>query len=531
MSSGGKNDSREAEMIVANLTPIPKSWYWTMIANVASLITKGSSPGWQGFQYQENGIRFIRSQNVRWGFLDLHETIFLPNDFNKSHQNSIIKCGDVLLNLVGASVGRCAIATAEIDGANLNQAVAIIRLVPNLLQNKLVMYFLLSPQIQAHISTTKADVARANFNLDDVRPTRIPLPPLNEQGRIVAKIEELFSDLDAGVAALKRIKANLKRYRAAVLKAAVEGRLTEAWRAKQGKTEPASKLLERILAERRKKWEEGQLAKFASSEREPPKGWLEKYVEPTPPDTTGLPELPEGWCWASVEQLGHTSLGKMLDKQKHQTGHKLPYLRNVNVRWGNVVCNDLSEMYFEENELNRFGLQAGDLLVCEGGEPGRAAVWNGRLPRIKFQKALHRVRFYSGLEPSYLVYLLEFYAKSGRLEPYFTGSTIKHFTRESFVLLPVPLPPASEQEQISAEVERAISIVAAADSQIQSNLLRASRLRKSILKRAFEGNLVPQDPSDEPAGVLLERLRGSAGKMNGAPGSVRTRNRRHSSTK
>ena len=118
---------------------------------------------------------------------------------------------------------------------------------------------------------------------------------MSEQRRIVAKIEELFSDLDAGVAALKRIKANLKRYRAAVLKAAVEGRLTEAWRAKHPNTEPATKLLERILAERRKKWEADQLAKFAAAEKTPPKGWREKYVEPLPPDTSGLPELPQGW--------------------------------------------------------------------------------------------------------------------------------------------------------------------------------------------------------------------------------------------
>ncbi|MFO0877416.1 MAG: hypothetical protein U0840_08580 [Gemmataceae bacterium] len=128
-------------------------------------------------------------------------------------------------------------------------------------------------------------------------------PPLAEQRRIVAKIEELFSDLDAGVAALERAKANLKRYRAAVLKAAVEGKLTEAWRAEHPHTEPASKLLERILAERRRKWEADQLAKFAAAGKEPPKNWQAKYVEPTPPDITGLPELPEGWCWASVEQL------------------------------------------------------------------------------------------------------------------------------------------------------------------------------------------------------------------------------------
>src|SRR5204863_4103445 len=132
----------------------------------------------------------------------------------------------------------------------------------------------------------------------DIDELQLPLPPSNEQHRIVAKIEELLSDLDAGVAALERAKTNLKRYRAAVLKAAVEGTLTEAWRVEHPSTETATTLLERILAERRWKWEADQLAKYAAAEKGPPKNWKEKYVEPTPPDTRGLPELPKEWCWA-----------------------------------------------------------------------------------------------------------------------------------------------------------------------------------------------------------------------------------------
>lgn len=142
-----------------------------------------------------------------------------------------------------------------------------------------------------------------------LRDSEFPVAPLAEQRRIVAKIEELFSDLDAGVAALERVKANLKRYRAAVLKAAVEGKLTAQWRAKHPNTEPASILLERILAERRKKWEADQLAKFAAAGKQPPKNWRDKYQEPAAPDTTNLPALPKGWCWATVEQFAAVSLG------------------------------------------------------------------------------------------------------------------------------------------------------------------------------------------------------------------------------
>ena len=130
----------------------------------------------------------------------------------------------------------------------------------------------------------------------------VPVPPLNEQRRIVAKIEELFSDLDAGIVALERVRANLKRYRAAVLKAAVEGKLTEDWRAQHPDTEPASVLLERILTERRRQWEKDQLAKFAQAGKQPPKGWQTKYQEPPcARPSEDYAELPSGWSWVSVD--------------------------------------------------------------------------------------------------------------------------------------------------------------------------------------------------------------------------------------
>src|SRR5205085_1565714 len=126
---------------------------------------------------------------------------------------------------------------------------------------------------------------------------------LPEQERIVAKADEVLTDLDAGVAALERAKATLKRYRAAVLKAAVEGRLTAEWRAEHPDGEPATKLLGRILVERRKRWETEQEAMFVAAGKTPPKNWQEKYAEATPPDASNLPKLPDGWCWARLDQL------------------------------------------------------------------------------------------------------------------------------------------------------------------------------------------------------------------------------------
>ncbi|MBW8364759.1 MAG: DEAD/DEAH box helicase family protein [Rhizobium sp.] len=271
---------------------------------------------------------------------------------------------------------------------------------------------------------------------------------------------------------------NLKRYKAAVLKAAVEGRLveTEAERARrEGRSyETGAQLLQRILEARRSQWQG--------------KG---KYKEPAAPDTTDLPELPEGWVWASAPQLAEVRLGKMLDKQKHKTGTELPYLRNINVRWGSVETGDLLTMYFKDDEVDRYALRCGDVLVCEGGEPGRAAVWDGRMPTMKYQKALHRVRFFPGYDGRLLVVYLEYLAKSGQLERWFTGSTIKHFTGESFASLPIPMPPILEQGLIIAEIERRLSLVDEAETQVNANLQRTERMRQSILQTVFSVSPCP----------------------------------------
>jgi type I restriction enzyme M protein len=167
------------------------------------------------------------------------------------------------------------------------------------------------------------------------------------------------------------------------------------------------------------------------------------------------------WPVVPLGDIADVKLGKMLDQAKHDKGKMLPYARNVSVRWGSIDTHDLPEMYFEEDELERFGLQAGDVLVCEGGEPGRAAVWDGRIPNLKYQKALHRVRFKVPFEPSVLVFLLQEMALSGALVGWLSGTTIKHLTLESFTKLPIPLPPLVTQQAIVAEIKSEQALVAA----------------------------------------------------------------------
>ena len=172
--------------------------------------------------------------------------VFLPKEFNLTHPYSIVREGDVLLNLVGASVGRSAIAAHEVDGANTNQAVGIIHLLQGGLNNSLLMYIFISPYGQAHITQTKADVARANFNLDDIRLTRVPLPPFTEQARIVTEVKHRLSLIDELESVVTAGLIRTDRRRQSILKRAFEGKLVP----QDPNDEPASSLLERIRAER-----------------------------------------------------------------------------------------------------------------------------------------------------------------------------------------------------------------------------------------------------------------------------------------
>lgn len=195
------------------------------------------------------------------------------------------------------------------------------------------------------------------------------------------------------------------------------------------------------------------------------------------------------WKMVKLGEVAEMCLGKMLDKNKNK-GTYQPYLRNVNVRWGSFDLDDLLEMRFEESEQDRYGIQKGDLIMCEGGEPGRCAIWKSDIHNMKIQKALHRIRLNSSVLNKYVYFLFVLYAQNGKLEKYFTGTTIKHLTGQSLKMVEIPLPPLTEQQRIVKEIESRLSQATATETYIENALQQAEALRQSILKKAFSGELV-----------------------------------------
>lgn len=348
------------------------------------------------------------------------------------------------------------------------------------------------------------------------------LPPAAEQTRIVAKLEELLSDLDAGVAELKAAQKKLGQYRQSLLKAAVEGALTADWRAAQhtsrtGQTasaESGAALLARILTERRSRWETRQLAKFQAQGKAPPKDWQAKYPAPVAPDTTGLPALPVGWVWASAEQLcDFITKGTTPSKGLDVGGDKvIPFLRVTNLTDKGEL--HMSDKVFVSEETHRGFLARSvvypnDVLMNIVGPPlGQVSIVPETFPEWNINQAIAIFRAVDGVLSGFLsLTLLSPPAQRWLKARSKTTAGQTNLTLEVCRSLPIPLPPQAEQVALIAVADEAINRVAEQAKAIQISLKQSAAQRKNILQAAFSGQLVPQDPADESASVLLARIR------------------------
>jgi type I restriction enzyme S subunit len=345
--------------------------------------------------------------------------------------------------------------------------------------------------------------------IDPIVLTEIPfpLPPAAEQTRIVAKLEELLSELEAGVAELKSAQKKLVQYRQSLLKAAGEGTLTAEWRAKNTPTESGVQLLQRILIERRARWEAKQLAKFEEQGKNPPKDWHKKYPEPVKPNTNDLPELPQGWVWSSLGESFQVAVGATPSRK--EVGYwngAIPWVSSGEVRFSRI--NDTKEKITDaglSNSSTQINPMGSVLLgmIGEGKTRGQVAILD--IPAANNQNCAAIWVSESGVPPEFVYcWLWSQYEQtrrgsSGNNQPALNKSIVERIS--------MPLPPLAEIQEIVRVVDASMVQIAAQEDAVAQSLKQSTAQRQNILRAAFSGQLVPQDPSDEPASELLSRIR------------------------
>jgi type I restriction enzyme S subunit len=385
-----------------------------------------------------------------------------------------LKSGDVLVSMTRPNLNAVAIVPPELDGAVGSTGFHVLRATEG--TEPRWLYY--AVQTKNFISSMSEHVQGALYPAvrpKDIRAYEIMHPPLDQQKRIVAEIEKQFSRLDEAVADLKRVKANLKRYKAAVLKAAVEGRLveTEAELARrEGRSyETGAQLLQRILETRRSQWQG--------------KG---KYKEPAVPDTAELPELPEGWVWSTMPQLGELNRGKSKHRPRDDErlyGGPYPFIQTGDVRKSGGSIKTHSQTYSE------FGLQqsrlwpAGTLCITIAANIAETGV-------LKFAACFPDSVVGFLMEANEITTrYVEYFIRTARekLERFAPATAQKNINLEVLETVCVPLPPMPEQHRIVAEVDRCLSVLRETEAQVDANLQRAERMRQSLLANVFSGRM------------------------------------------
>ena len=495
-----------------NLPSIPDHWVWVTpehlsTAEVGAICAGPFGTIFKACDFRHEGIPIIFLRHVAPGHYLTHKPGFMDREkWKQLFQPYSVYGGELLITKLGDPPGVCAIYPKGIGPAMVTPDV--IKLIPNIeavVPTFLMHYF--NCKIARDFATGVAfGTTRLRLTLPIFREMPVPLPPLPEQRRIVAEIEKQFTRLDAGVAALKRVQANLKRYRAAVLKAACEGKLvpTEAELADRGGTkfQSGAELLATI----------SDLEANDLNPRRAGRLWGAGHV----PDLTDEERLslPDGWVWAKVRELGFdpgnaVQVGPMSMKSSDFTDAGTPVLNVGCVQWGRFVESKLDHLPAEKAaEFERYRIKCGDVLFTRSGTVGRCAV--AQPHQDGWLMTFHLLRARANPEkclPSFLRIVFEGAPHIRRqTREASVGSTRAGFNTNLLGNLAIPLPPLAEQTRIVAEVERRLSVVDELEAVVSANLQRANRLRQSILQKAFTGELTGDGTCLRDSQASVERV-------------------------
>jgi type I restriction enzyme, S subunit len=476
-----------------NLSELDKGWSITKLEDLVIKFVGGGTPSKQNSAYYQGNIPWMTVKDMT----TRRPHVIVDNITLEAVTNSATNLipPDTIIIATRMSLGKVVRVPFEVA---INQDLKALILSKDV-DKDFIEYWLLTRA--SHLQTLGTGTTVKGIRLEVLKQLEVFLPPLNEQRRIVAKIEAVKARSQQVKEALEAIPSLLEQFRQSVLAAAFRGDLTADWREKNPDVEPASVLLERIRRDRQQN-----------------KAKNKKQEEI---NLTNLPELPKSWCWASLGEVSAIQGGIQKQPKRVPNKNAYPFLRVANVPRGGLNLDNVHQIELFGNELEKLRLHKGDLLIVEGnGSPseiGRMAIWDGSIKDCVHQNHLIRVRLDKGLMPEFV----EAYWNSphGRFRVF----DVAHTTTGLYTLsvskiakLPVPFAPEAEQVVLMQILEKLFKIETYVQAIIRQSEDELDSLDQSILAKAFRGELVPQDPNDEPASTLLERIRAERDKQETA---------------
>lgn len=508
------------------MSELPKSWCNVEIEHVLKPLDNGKviQQGWSP-QCEKEPAKI-----EEWGVLKttaIQEGYFLPDE-NKKLPKSLdprtaieIKAGDILMTCAGPR-NRCGVTSFVKETRPrlmMSGKMYRFRADPQKIDPSYLEAFLLSQDAKVAIDRMKTGINDSGLNLTHSRFLKlaIPLAPLNEQKRVVRKIEELFSKLNNGIENLKTARAQLKIYRHAIFKHAFEGKLTHEWRIKnEAVIEPVSNLLCRVSDNRTSHYNsrmeeyKATLKDWQSQQKKgkpPNKPRKDPEITPHIDEFRDLPVLPKEWMWVLLAQLSyHIVDGTHKTPRYVQEG--VPFISAKDINNFRISFEDTRYITQDEHEelVKRCQPKKGCVLITKSGTIGRVAVVQTDAAFSLFESVAN-VPVIEPIYPDYIAYISYLSATGAFGATKQKGVAVRHLHLEDLRRIPIPLPPIEEQKQIIMLLNEAISVIENLENEIDDQLQKSEALRQSILKKAFSGQLIAQNPADEPASLLLERIR------------------------
>ena len=495
---------------------VPVGWEVTTLGDVAGW-GSGGTPSRRNPEFFNGSIPWIKTGELGDKFIRGTEE-HISEDAIKKSSAKIFAAGSVGIAMYGATIGKLSIFGID---ASTNQACAVAKPLCDLLSNEFLYYYLLSER-RALIDSGKGG-AQPNISQGILKDWPLSLPPLNEQHRIVAKIETLFSELDKGIESLKTAREQLKVYHQALLKHAFEGKLTAQWREQnRDKLETPEQLLARIKQERQARYQQQlkdwQAAvnvweKNGKEGKKPGKPSQHKELPPITEDEIALlPVLPSSWGYARLAEISKIGSGMSVSKDRKLSDPvDVAYLRVANVQRGELVLEEIKRMPIEKQALPELALEKWDILFNEGGDRdklGRGWIWEGQVEPCITQNHVFRSSpyFASEFHSKFIshwgnTFGKDYFEKGGK-----QTTNLASINKTVLSMFPVPLPSIEEQEMVIRALDDSMSLIGSLEAEVESSIAKCETLRQSILKKAFSGQLVPQDANDEPASALLARI-------------------------